>query len=81
LSKLEVWWVAGTDMPPGAVPFRAAKPFTIVGGNSFDDVHRTLLFCRRDAMPIGTITSPEGIEMTEAEFYSLWASEKSKGNA
>jgi hypothetical protein len=40
-----------------------------------------VIYRHRECDTVQTITFPEGIEMTEAEFYSLWKAEKSSKNA
>jgi hypothetical protein len=80
-SKLGEWWVTTSHiLPPGAPP-ELGKRFSFGAGYSFESVHGTLVFCHRDAMPAEIITSPEGVEMTEEEFYELWKAEKSKSDA
>jgi hypothetical protein len=71
LSKLKVWWVSGLERT-----ISGKKPFKVIAGKDFKAVDRTMsfwLFCRRDHDEILTIMSPEGVEMTEAEFRELWA--------
>jgi hypothetical protein len=48
----------------------------LFGGDTFDKVHRTIIFCHREMDTIDVITSPDGVEMNEAAFYALWEREK-----
>ena len=73
LSKLKTWWISGI-----ATTTSGKQPFKVIGGNDFKAVNLTLIGCHRDYDEILTITSPEGVEMTEAEFRELWSAEKSK---
>jgi hypothetical protein len=71
------WWIAGiTTTRAGTAPFKIR-----VIGEGREAVHRTLVFCHRDGDTILTLTSPEGVQMTEAEFYKLWRDEKDSTNA
>ena len=71
------WWIAGATTTSSRIgPYKVQ-----VIGSCFEDVHRTVIYRHRECDTVQTITSPEGIEMTEAEFYSLWKAEKSSKNA
>ena len=52
-----------------------------MAGYDLEAVHLHLVWCHREGNHDLTVTSPEGVEMTEKEFYVLYRAERAKGNA
>jgi len=73
---MKPWWIAGTTLT-----LSGPRSYKIMGGYSFDEVQHNLVFCHREGDTVDTITSPDGVEMTESEFHRRWQAESSKHGA